>query len=94
MLKSVACEALAEARISGKFMIFAYVIMPDHLHLISDGENKAAKVLQFVNGIISRRVIDFLKEHGHESLLRNSNTTNIGVDTDIHCGITIQIFDY
>ena len=51
-------------------MIFAYVIMPDHFHLITDGENKAAKVLQFANGIISRRVIDFLKAHGHKSSLK------------------------
>jgi hypothetical protein len=33
--------------------------MPDHLHLITDGEKKAAVVLRFVNGIISRRVIDY-----------------------------------
>lgn len=69
-LKSVACKALAEARTSGGFLIFVYVIMPDHLHLISDGEKKSTRVLQFMNGIVSRRVINFLKEHGHESSLR------------------------
>ena len=69
-LKSVACDALSEARTSGGFLIFAYVIMPDHLHLVSDGEKKPAKVLQFVNGIVSRRVIDFLKQHGHDSSLK------------------------
>src|SRR5687767_1099875 len=69
-LKSVACDALAEARTSGGFLIFAYVIMPDHLHLISDGEKKPAKVLQFVNGVVSRRVIDFLKQLGHEASLK------------------------
>jgi putative transposase len=66
----VTCDATSEARTSGKFLIFAYVIMPDHFHLITDGESKAAKVLQFVNGIVSRRVIDFLKTHGHESSLK------------------------
>jgi putative transposase len=69
-LKSVACDALTEARTSGGFLIFAYVIMPDHFHLISDSEKKPAKVLQFVNGIVSRRVIDFLKQHGHGSSLK------------------------
>lgn len=69
-LKSVACRALDEARTSGGFLILAYIIMPDHLHLISDGEKKSAKVLQFINGIVSRRVINFLKEHGNESSLR------------------------
>lgn len=69
-LKSVACKALAAARTSGGFLILAYVIMPDHLHLISDGEKKSTRVAQFINGIVSRRVINFLKEHGHESSLR------------------------
>ena len=54
-----------EARLSGQFLILAYVIMPDHLHVISDGEKKPAIVLRFINGIISRRVIDFLKGEGH-----------------------------
>lgn len=29
-MKLVACAALDEARTSGKFLILAYVIMPDH----------------------------------------------------------------
>jgi REP-associated tyrosine transposase len=69
-LKLVFCNALAEARVSGKFLIFAYVIMPDHLHLITDSQKKAKRVLQFANGIVSRRVIDFLKEHSYESSLK------------------------
>lgn len=68
-LKSVACSALNEARKSGGFLILAYVIMPDHLHVISDGEKKAAVVLRFMNGLISRRLIDFLKKEGHSSSL-------------------------
>src|SRR5262245_10215491 len=68
-LKSVACSALYEARTSGRFLILAYVIMPDHLHVISDGEKKAAVVLRFINGIISRRIIDYLKKEGHQSSL-------------------------
>ena len=43
--------------------------MPDHFHIISDGEKKAAAVLRFVNGIVSRRVIDFLKREGHHKPL-------------------------
>jgi putative transposase len=68
-MKSVVRGALNEARISGKFLILAYVIMPDHLHVISDGEKKAAVVLRFMNGLISRRIIDFLKQEGHSSSL-------------------------
>jgi len=68
-LKSVACDALNESRASGGFLILAYVIMPDHLHVISDGEKKAAVILRFINGIMSRRIIDFLKREGHSSSL-------------------------
>src|SRR2546430_2162066 len=68
-LKAVACAALSEARISGGFLILAYVIMPDHLHIISDGEKKAAVVLRFINGLVSRRIIDFLKKEGHSASL-------------------------
>jgi REP element-mobilizing transposase RayT len=68
-LKSIACAALNEARGSGGFLVLAYVIMPDHLHVVSDSEEKASVVLRFVNGLISRRVIDFLKSEGHQTSL-------------------------
>ena len=68
-MKSVACSALNEARTSVKFLLLAYVIMPDHLHVISDGEKKAAVILRFINGLVSRRIIDFLKKEGHSSSL-------------------------
>jgi len=69
-IKLITCKALDEARESGGFAIYAYVIMPDHLHAITDSAIKPSKVLQFINGIISRRVIDHLKEHGHNASLR------------------------
>jgi REP element-mobilizing transposase RayT len=68
-LKIVTCNALNEARNSAGFSIYAYVIMPDHLHLITDAELKSSKILRFVNGITGRRVIDHLKERGHNSSL-------------------------
>jgi REP element-mobilizing transposase RayT len=68
-IKVITCKALDEARKSGGFAIYAYVIMPDHLHAITDSAIKPSKVLQFINGIISRRVIDHLKEHGHNASL-------------------------
>jgi REP element-mobilizing transposase RayT len=68
-IAAVACNALNEARTSGKFLIFAYVIMPDHLHVITDSSREAKEILRFINGIISRRVIDFLKEHGYSTSL-------------------------
>jgi putative transposase len=66
----ITCNALNEARISGGFSIYAYVIMPDHLHVITDSILRPSKVLQYINGIISRRVIDHLKDHGHNASLQ------------------------
>ena len=66
----ITCDALNEARASGGFSVYAYVVMPDHLHTITDSSLKPSKVLQYINGIISRRVIDHLKAHGHNASLR------------------------
>src|SRR4051812_13725232 len=72
----IACHALSEARKSGGFLIFAYVIMPDHLHFITDSARKKSDVMRFANGIISRRVIDHLKANDHNSsLLKLSHAT-------------------
>src|ERR1700674_1047632 len=69
VLKRVTCDALAEARSSGGFLILAYVIMPDHLHLITSDPNSSAEVLRYVKGITSRRVIDYLKAGHYQSSL-------------------------
>ena len=68
-LAQVACSALEEARRSGGFLIFAYVIMPDHLHLLTDCPKTSADVLRYVKGLIGRKVIDHLKAKGYESSL-------------------------
>ena len=52
----IACDALNEARISGEFLIFAYVIMLDHIHLLTDSKQKSKDIHRFVNGIIGRRI--------------------------------------
>jgi len=68
-LKVVACSAMNEARASGEFALYAYVIMPDHLHVVTDSTLSPSRTLQFINGITSRRIIDYLKENNHESSL-------------------------
>jgi REP-associated tyrosine transposase len=68
-IKIVTCNALNEARNSGKFLIFAYVIMPDHLHLLTNQPSASADVLRYIKGITGRRVIDYLKEKNHQSSL-------------------------
>jgi REP-associated tyrosine transposase len=68
-IKILTCEALNEARMSGKFSLYAYVIMPDHLHVVTDSALSPSKTLQFINGITGRRIIDYLKQGGHETSL-------------------------
>lgn len=68
-LKQIACEAFNEARVSGEFMIFAYVIMLDHTHFVTDNARDMAATLRFLNGISAKRIIDDLRGRGLESSL-------------------------
>ena len=69
-IKAVTCKALDEARNSCGFLLFAYVIMNDHIHLITDSPRKPSTVLQFIKGIVSRRVLGYLKEMNYEVSLK------------------------
>jgi putative transposase len=64
--KMLACNSLDEARRSGKILVFAYVIMLDHLHVITDGANKPAHVLRFIKGIMAHRIIKYLRENDYQ----------------------------
>ncbi len=68
-LKQVLCDALNEARISAGILIFAYVIMPDHYHVVTDNAREMKEVLRYLNGISARRIIDHLKAQGHQESL-------------------------
>jgi putative transposase len=68
-LKEITANALNEARKSAQILIFAYIIMPDHYHLITDGTRKPSEVLRYTNGITARRVIDYLKENNFTASL-------------------------
>jgi putative transposase len=62
-LKEIMVKALSEASSSHQVLILAYVIMPNHYHIITDSNRKISEVLRYLNGITARRVIDYLKEH-------------------------------
>ncbi|PYS99728.1 MAG: hypothetical protein DMF63_10430 [Acidobacteria bacterium] len=68
-MKEIVCKALDEARKSASLLIFAYVIMPDHLHLLTDYAKSTSDTLRFTNGITAKRVLDYLKENNFESCL-------------------------
>jgi putative transposase len=69
-IKLITCASLDEARRSGKFALYAYVIMPDHPHVLTDSTLSPSRTLQFINGITSRRIIDYLKENKFEASLK------------------------
>jgi REP element-mobilizing transposase RayT len=60
--------AFDEARTSGQFSIFAYVIMPDHYHMLTDCKREPSDTLRYLNGISAKRVLDHLKANAPASL--------------------------
>jgi REP element-mobilizing transposase RayT len=74
-LKEIVCAALDEARRAGGFGLFAYVIMPNHLHVITEGTLKPSETLRFLNGISSHRVIGYLKANNYTTSLAKLRDT-------------------
>ncbi|HEY0547727.1 MAG TPA: transposase [Pyrinomonadaceae bacterium] len=68
-IKLVTCKAIDEARQSGVFLLFAYVIMPDHAHLLTNQPTVASDVLRYVKGTVGHRVIEYLKEKNYSASL-------------------------
>lgn len=69
VIKQLTCQALEQARTSCGFLLFAYVLMPDHVHLLTDSPRKPSEVLKYVKGNIAHEVIGYLKERNLESSL-------------------------
>jgi putative transposase len=67
-LKQIAVDAFDEARRSAGLLIFAYVIMHDHYHIITDGKRRPSDTLRYLNGISAKRILDHLKENAPASL--------------------------
>ncbi len=75
-IADVVCDALDEARKSSGILIFAYVIMPDHMHLITDSSRSITDSLRYFNGISARRVIDYLKDREYFTSLEKLRTND------------------
>jgi putative transposase len=69
-IKIITCRAVDRARRSCGFRLLAYVVMPDHLHLLTDSPGAASEVLRYVKGTIAHDVIGYLKRQGYEGSLR------------------------
>ena len=66
-MKEVLCHAIDEAR--KKFLLFAYVIMLDDIHLLASRPATTSDVLRVLKGLGARRVIDYLRENNHSRSL-------------------------
>lgn len=62
-LKQILCNALNEARKSSGILYFAYAVMPDHLHIITDSKRKTSDSLRYINGVTAKHILDHLKEN-------------------------------
>jgi REP element-mobilizing transposase RayT len=51
-IKKVLCDAIHEARKSADLLLFAYVIMIDHLHLTTDQPKPISEVLRVVKELL------------------------------------------
>ena len=68
-MRELLCRAIDEARKSAGFLLFAYVIMLDHVHLLTSRPSTTSNLLRVIKGITARRIIDYLKVNSYESSL-------------------------
>jgi REP element-mobilizing transposase RayT len=68
-MKEVLCRAIDEARKSAGFLLFAYVLMIDHVHLLTSRPTTTSDVLRVLKGLTARRVIDYLKVNNYVTSL-------------------------
>jgi REP element-mobilizing transposase RayT len=64
-MKEVVCRAIDEARKTAGFLLFAYVVMIDHLHLLTSRPSTTSEVLRVLKGLSARRIIDYLKVNNY-----------------------------
>jgi len=66
-------QALEDARAKFGFQVWAYVLMPDHVHLLvnpGDAVAEMSRFLQAVKGPVARQAIAYLKTHAPQWLPR------------------------
>jgi putative transposase len=62
-MKQILVKALNEARKSSGMHYFAYALMLEHRHIITDGKRKPSDCLRFINGVSAKHVLDHLKQN-------------------------------
>ncbi len=67
------CEALDEARKKSAFQLWAYVVMPEHVHVLvypGDTPERMSAFLQALKEPVARKAIRYLKSHAPDWLAR------------------------
>lgn len=75
-------DGIEKARSKQCFKILAYVIMPDHVHIIIFPEKEQYNISKILAGIklpVSRKFINFAKVENHRILARMSHKSSSGV---------------
>ena len=50
-------------------LYFAYGLMSDHFHIITDGKRSPSDTVRYLNGVTAKRILDYLKENEFTSSL-------------------------
>ena len=66
---------------NGRLIIYAFVIMENHLHLIASSENLSKEIGNFKR-YTSRKIIDYLKEKNAKHILKQLNFFKLRHRTD------------
>jgi REP element-mobilizing transposase RayT len=91
-MRELLCSAIDEARRSAHFFIFAYVIMLDHMHLLTSRPSATSDLLRVLKGLTARRIIDYLKTSGYDTSLAKLRHQSKTGSTSIHCGRPNAVF--
>jgi putative transposase len=68
-IAALVCKGIDEARACLRFLLFAYVVMLDHIHLLTSKPTTTSDVLREVKSRTARLVIDYLKANDSQKSL-------------------------
>jgi putative transposase len=74
-------EAIGEARVRERFDLWAYVIMPEHVHVLirpQEPEYAVSRVLWRIKRPVGRRAVEFLRVHAPTYLDKLTETRGDG----------------
>ena len=72
-------DALNEVRAKRMFKLIAYVVMPDHVHMIINPLHCDIELVgKEIKGIAAKKILDWLKENGHKVSLEKLKLKKAG----------------